>query len=146
MQNERMKINDLLYDAQADGIPVIFAPLPETGSLCVQLDGQCYIGIDDSVLCDSASYRVHLAHELGHCKTGAFYNRWAADDVRQKHENKADKWAIQRMIPEDELDEAVADGCTELWQLAERFDVTEDFMKKAVCWYTYGNVSDELYF
>ena len=89
---------------------------------------------------------MHLSHELGHCKTGAFYNIWAARDVRRKHEHRADKWAIQRLIPEEELDQAVAEGCTDIWSLAEHFSVTEEFMRKAVCWYTHGNLATELYF
>jgi len=40
----------------------------------------------------------------------------------------------------------VAEGCTELWQLADRFGVTEDFVKKAVCLYVHGNLATELYF
>ena len=77
---------------------------------------------------------------------GAFYNRWAVCDIRKKHELRADKWAIQRMIPEDELDLAVAEGYTDISSLAEHFGVTEEFMKKAVCWYTHGNLATELYF
>ena len=30
--------------------------------------------------------------------------------------------------------------------LADRFGVTEDFIKKAVCYYVHGNVATELYF
>ena len=33
-----------------------------------------------------------------------------------------------------------------LQKIAEYFGVTEDFMRKAVCWYTYGNLATELYF
>ena len=43
-------------------------------------------------------------------------------------------------------DQAVAEGCTELWELAERFDVTEEFVRKAVCLYVHGNLATELYF
>ena len=35
-------------------------------------------------------------------------------DVRQKHENRANKWAIKQLITEEELDEAVANGHTEI--------------------------------
>ena len=38
---------------------------------------------------------MKLAHELGHCCTGSFYNQWATADCRRRHENVADKWAIQ---------------------------------------------------
>ena len=46
----------------------------------------------------------------------------------------------------EDLDVAVADGYTDIWSLAEHFGVTEDFMRKAVCWYTHGNLATELYF
>ena len=142
-----METIELYQEAEDSSIPIMVLDSPQTGTLCIQAEsGRCYIGMDYGILPDEANRRVHLAHELGHCKTGAFYNRWAAQDVRRKHENRADKWAIQRMIPEDALDDAVADGCTDIYSLADRFGVTEDFMKKAVCWYTYGNLATEIYF
>ena len=67
-------------------------------------------------------------------------------DIRKKHENRADKWAIQRLIPLSELDAARAAGHTELWDLAEYFGVTEDMMRKALCWYAHGNLAAEQYF
>ncbi len=109
-------------------------------------DGTCFIAIDPKKLKNEADERTKLAHELGHCVTGAFYNRYSAYDLRQRHENRADRWAIRRLVPVDDLDDAVAEGCTELWELAERFGVTEGFMKKAVCLYVHGNVAEELYF
>lgn len=141
-----METIELYQDAQDADIPVVWLDIPENGSMCIQTGQRCYIGMDRGVKHDEMDERVHLAHELGHCMTGAFYNRWAARDVRQKHEHRADKWAIQRMIPETALDDAVADGCTDIHTLAEYFSVTEDFMRKAVCWYTHGNLAAELYF
>lgn len=32
-----------------------------------------------------------------------------------------------------------------MWDLAEHFGVTEDFMRKVVCWYMYGNLDVDLY-
>lgn len=142
-----MKTNDLYQEAKDADIPILILDIPKTGSMCMQSEsGRCYIGMDYGVLPEESVRRVHLAHELGHCKTGAFYNRWAARDVRKKHENRADKWAVKKLIPVDELDQAVADGHTELWDLADHFGVTEEFMRKAVCWYTHGNLATELYF
>ena len=142
-----METVDLYQEAQESDIPIIYLSIPENGSMWIQSESKrCYIGMDYGVLEDEAEKRTHLAHELGHCKTGAFYNRWAAQDIRQKHERRADKWAIQKMIPEEALDGAVAQGYTEIWSLADYFGVTEDFMRKAVCWYTYGNLAAEMYF
>ena len=44
------------------------------------------------------------------------------------------------------IDDAIAAGCTQMWELAERFGVTEVFMRKAVCYYVHGNLATELYF
>lgn len=48
--------------------------------------------------------------------TGSFYNQYAAVDCRQRHENQADKWAVEQAIPEEALDAAIAQGYTELWE------------------------------
>ena len=142
-----MEIPILYTLAQQQNIPVYRFPLPNTGSMSLMDErGQCFIGMDEGVRDGGAQERVHLGHELGHCLTGSFYNRYAAVDCRQRHENQANKWAIRTLITVDYLDRAVAEGCTEVWELAERFGVTEDFVKKAVCLYVHGNLAAELYF
>ena len=142
-----MDILDLYNLAKQENIEVIQYPMSDNGSISFMADsGNCYIGMDESIRDGSALERVHLGHEMGHCLTGSFYNRYAAVDCRQRHENQANRWAIQTLIPVDDLDEAVAEGCTEVWELAERFGVTEDFMRKAVCLYVHGNLATELYF
>ena len=142
-----MEIPILYALAQKQNIPVYRFPLPQTGSMSLMDErGQCFIGMDEGVRDGGVQERVHLGHELGHCLTGSFYSVYTAVDCRQRHENRADKWAIRKLIPVDQLDDAVASGCTELWELAERFGVTESLMRKAVCLYVHGNVAQELYF
>ena len=142
-----MNIQNLYNIAHRREIEVLTYPLPYNGSMSVMDEnGHCYVGMDESVQDGDVRERVHLAHELGHCATGSFYNIYATADCRQKHENRADKWAIRRLIPVAALDDAVAEGCTELWALAERFGVTEGFMRKALCYYVHGNLATQLYF
>lgn len=137
---------DLYEYAEDQGIDVDWFPMEQAASLSLPLpDGSCAIAINPWKMGTLAQETVCLAHELGHCKTGSFYNRYAALDIRQKHENRADKWAIRQLVPENALDQAVADGYADLPALAERFGVTEQFMRKAVCWYTHGNLAAELY-
>lgn len=109
-------------------------------------DGSCFVAIDPDKIRDESDERTKLSHELGHCITGAFYNQYSNFDCRQRHENRADKWAVNHLISVEDLDDAIADGCTEIWELAERFGVTEPFMRKAVCYYVHGNLATELYF
>ena len=140
------QLKQLYGFAEKRGIEVCSLPLPQTGSMSLRSpQGGCYIALDPQLPSETAE-RVHLSHELGHCVTGSFYCRQAPQDLRQRHENRADKWAIRKLIPAAELDDAVAAGHTQLWDLAEYFGVTEAFMRKAVSLYTHGNLAAELYF
>ncbi len=142
-----IELSTLYRRAEQLNIPVHHIPLPLTGSVsCMDREGNCAIGLDLPHRRTRNELRVRLAHELGHCTTGSFYNRYSPCDIRKAHENRADKYAVAALISEEELDEAVAAGITEPWALAEHFGVDEDFLKKAVCLYTYGNLAAELYF
>lgn len=141
-----MTTRSLYAYARRRGHLVFSAKLNRVASVSVQLpDGQCGIGVDRRGMTDAVEKSL-LGHELGHCETGSFYSRYTKVDCIARHENRADKWAVEKLIPEDALDAAVAAGHTDLWDLAEYFGVTEALMKKAVCWYTHGNMAAELYF
>ena len=128
-------------------IAVDYFPMKKREALAIMdTDGSCAIAIDPAKLRSEADERNKLGHELGHCCTGSFYNEYSDYDCRQRHENRADKWSIETLIPVEELDDAVARGCTEIWELAEHFQVSEEFIRKAVCYYTHGNLAQELYF
>ena len=105
------QVPELYRLASQQNIAVLPFPLPENGSMSImEPNGACAIGMDRSVLDGGIQERMHLGHELGHCITGSFYNIYAAIDCRQRHENQADKWAIQALIPVDRLDDAIAQG------------------------------------
>ena len=120
-----VSLQSLYTQAEKQNIPILFYPMPGCGSMSVQLPGgSCAIGMDVAPQAEAVE-REHLGHELGHCMTGSFYNIYAVADLRERQENRADKWAIRRLIPVEALDDAIAAGHTELWDLAEFFGVTE---------------------
>lgn len=124
-----------LYDIAAlDNIPVFSFDMNKCESISLLHEGNCYIAIDPFKIESTADEKVKLAHELGHCETGAFYNVYAVCDIRAKHERRADKWAIKKLVPEDELKEACK-YYVNRWELAQHFGVTEDFMQKALDYY-----------
>lgn len=123
--------------ARNEGIEILEFRCPESGSMSYMSKRcNCYIGIDSKDKTEQEIV-VHKAHELGHCMTGSFYNKYAKFDLVSKHEYKADKWAIKKLTPKDELVEAMEIGYTETWQLADYFEVTEDFVIKALKFYGY---------
>lgn len=131
-----MDNSDLYRMAEEDGIGVFAYKLPKTRSMSTELpDGYMAIGIDYEALTSTAEERVHLAHEIGHCKTGSFYNKYSKYDVREKHERKATIYAVQCIMPLDEIMDAYRHGCREIWDMAEYFNVTEDFARFALMYY-----------
>lgn len=142
-----MELSRLYQIADEENIEVDCFDLKKREALSMMDDeGLCYIAIDPYKLQSIDDERSKLAHELGHCITGSFYNSHATVDHRQRHENRADKWAIMHLVNKKELIDAVARGYTEIWELAEQFGVTEQFMRKAMCFYVQGNLATELYF
>ncbi len=130
--------------ANERGIDVDWMPMHRASSLSVRLpDGTMSIALNKLSAGTEADKSVRLGHELGHCETGSFYNRFSSFDNVQQNENRADKWAIAHLVPRDELYNAIADGYTEIWQLAEYFNVTDSFIRKALWWYQNGNLAVE---
>ncbi len=127
-----MKTEKLYNIAENKGIALDFYPMPKTRSAVLNLGGKYFIAIDPMVLSSEALERVCLAHELGHCETGSTYNMYSPLDLRAKHENRANKWAVDTLIPRADLDAAIKKGYRDICSLAEYFSVTEDFMKKAL--------------
>ena len=123
-----------LYDfADNRDIMVIYGKLNRP-ALAINENGNCTVVIDNKQVVSQADELVKAAHEIGHCETGAFYDINSLE-TRSRCEYRADKWAIQKLVPIDELFKAFANGIKEIWELSEWFGVTEDFMKKACRFY-----------
>ena len=131
-----MNLNDLYSYADEHNISVISFDMPKSESMSVLYDGNCFVGIDPLAVRDEIDEKEKLAHEIGHCETGAFYNEYAACDIREKHERRANIWAIKKLIPKAKLIKAIQSGFGEnRWELSEYFGVTEDLMKFALEYY-----------
>jgi Zn-dependent peptidase ImmA (M78 family) len=128
-------VTELFSEAEKENITVEYCSLPKNKSMSFKSKDGDFILIDYSLIYSEARERVQMAHELGHCMTGSFYKRYSPYDIRSKHEYRATKWSIRRLISEADLNSAFKEGCVEIWELAERFNVTEDFMRKAVEYY-----------
>ena len=125
--------NDLYGIAERRGHVVVCESLTETPSFSLQTNKRCYIAIDQRL--NVQQEREALAHELGHCEYGGFYNRYSRYDIRAKAERRADKWAFARLVPYGRLMQAVRHDITEVWELAELFDVSCEFMQRAIAYY-----------
>lgn len=129
--------DSMLQLAEDEGIEVElfdFAP-PVRGIYYVGEGAPPIIGLDNSLMDDSSLLRCVLAEELGHHFTtcGCFMPRQFFNHSDRLHiskiEFKAMKWAVNYLMPDDELIDVISSGLYEPWELAEHFNVTEEFAK-----------------
>lgn len=127
-------ISALEYATSQD-IDVDWLPLSSLDALSIEHKGEYAIVLDPNKIESSTDENTKLAHELGHCLYGGFYSSTTPLYIREKHEYKANVWAVKFLVPWDELREAVHNGITAPWELAEYFSVTEAFIELALEYY-----------
>ncbi len=108
-------------------------------------------GADATIICMAGKYGFFLdidkirtvtdenmavGHEWGHFVTGSTYLVGASDELADWCERKAHRAQINKLMPFDELKQAIISGKTYAFELAEHFDVTEEFVKDAISYYT----------
>lgn len=125
-------LNDVYHDL--DELDVLIFPCVTRKNISISSqDG--YIGIDETKIPTNAELCTALMHEAGHFVSGAFYLPYSSFILREQAEYRANKAAILRYLPRAAIFDCMLHGITELWQLAEHFDVTEDFMREALEYY-----------
>lgn len=131
-----MTLTEIYNIAEQDGIDIYSFQMNECESMSVLQNGDCFIAIDPFKLHSETDEKIKIAHEIGHCETGAFYNEYATCDIREKHERRANIWAIKKLVPKDKLIKAIQSGfCENRWELSEFFGVTEDLVQFALEYY-----------
>ena len=128
-----MEISDLYDIASAHDHQIYDIKLQETKSFCVEDSGTCYIALADDL--SQCERKEKLAHEIGHCEYGGFYNIHSRYDVRSRAENRANRWAYINLLPLNEIQQAICNGCSDVWQLADKFSVSPEFMTSCLRFY-----------
>lgn len=123
---------ELLVIAQQKGHAVYHVPLKACLSLTVENHG-CHIALSNAL--SNTQEKECLAHELGHCEYGGFYNFYSPYDIRAKAERRANKWSYLKLVPPGEIKAAFQHGITEIWELAENFGVSCEYMQHALGYY-----------
>ena len=125
-----MDLKKLYTIADGNSIDIDYFPMKKVVSIST-FDS---VAIDVRKINSTAEETTILGHELGHCMTGSFYQIRTLE-TKERMEYRANKWAFQMLIPCRDLNEAFENGITETYELAEYFNVTEDFIRKAVFYY-----------
>ena len=127
-----MTLLEIYQDCDNKGIDIDYYPMKIAKSLAFP---EGWIAIDVDKIENSVEEKEIIAHEASHIETGSFYNIYSPIDVKAKHERRAAKATIKKLVPKDELIEAIKCGFIEHWELAEYFGVSDKFMIKAMEFY-----------
>jgi Zn-dependent peptidase ImmA (M78 family) len=121
----------LHLDAESSDVFTVYCPLGDVKSLIINDNGAVAIGLNTDKIEDRADETWCMGHEMGHFHMGTYYTLYSAIQLREKAEYKADVWMVEFLLPPAELKQAVKDGYTEVWELAEYFDVPEHVVLRA---------------
>lgn len=130
-----VELSAIYNEIESQGITLFTQDIGFADAATIEAGGKYGIFLDLSCFESVPKYKAVLIHELGHCATGCTQKVSSPLDLIEKHEYKANKWAIEQYMPFDELQTAIKQGYTERWQLAEYFDLPEQIIQKALVYY-----------
>lgn len=123
----------LLNFTTSRGHKVLYMNLNENKAITLEQNNRFYIALAKNL--SRTEEKELTAHELGHCEYGGTYCRSSKYSVKAKAEYRASKWAYYQLVSPDEITECAHRGIVTPWELAEHFDVSDEFMSKALGYY-----------
>ncbi len=129
------EISDFYNYCRANQVDVIpYIGCPQAGAT-IRDQGQYAVFLDFSKIRSTRLLRGICCHELGHCATGALHKVDSPFEMVERSEYRANRWAAEQYLTEADFREAFADGCRELWQLSEYFDMPEPDISRALTYW-----------
>ena len=125
---------------QVDVIPYIGCPKP---GATIRDQNYYAVFLDFSQIPSTRLLRGICFHELGHVATGALHKVDSPYELVERSEYRAKRWGAQQYLTADAFRTAFQDGCQELWELAEYFDMPEEVVRDA---YQYWSDSQGIQF
>lgn len=125
------------YDyCQKNNVEIIpFDGMPAEG-LTMRIREDYAIFLDFSKIRSTRLLKGICYHETGHSATGALHKISSPFELVERSEYRANRWAAEHFLPVEDFRDAFAAGYTELWQLAEYFDLPEQDIKNALTYWT----------
>ncbi|MEG0411115.1 MAG: ImmA/IrrE family metallo-endopeptidase [Bacilli bacterium] len=132
-----MVFEELLNLAEELNTEVLYNNSIISKSYVVEFEKDLYcVNIDKERIASQEDMNVCLAHELGHVQSGTLYYNNATKLYRGSAEYRADYRAAKQLIPIEQLKKCVFNGIIEKYELAEVFEVTEEFIDKVLSIYS----------
>ena len=133
-----VELFDIYEDLTRSFAQLFLYPIEFAEAATMQKDGvDCFaVFLDIQNLKGMADLKGKLAHECGHCATGALHKATSPFTLIEKNEHKANRWMFERYFPPEGFATAFSAGYTTAWELAEWFDMPQSTVEKALQYYT----------
>ncbi len=130
------ELSDFYQYCRRNRVDVIpYAGIPQPGATL--RDNGCYaVFLDFTKIRSARLLRGVCYHELGHAATGALHKVDSPYELVERSEYRANRWAAEQYLTEADFRTAFASGYTEVWQLAEYFDLPEQDIKNALTYWS----------
>ncbi len=130
------EISDFYNYCRANQVDIIpFSGCPGAGATV--RDQQHYaIFLDFTKIKSTRLLRGICYHEMGHAATGALHKVGSPYELVERSEYRANRWAAEHYLTREHFREAFSHGYTELWELAEYFDMPEPDIARALNYWT----------
>lgn len=138
-----MELNELYNLAENENITIFDWHVQDIDGIYLNYDKINAIGLNYDEFGTYIDEKCTLAHELGHYFTQSIYPISCQNQILiDKSEYKANKFAINILIPYEDLKLAIKKGVTTIYNLAEYFEVKIDLMLFAINYYNnkYGYI------
>ena len=130
------ELSDFYEYCKSNNVDVIpYDGCPQPGAT-IRDQGHYAIFLDFSKIQSTRLLRGVCYHELGHAATGALHKIDSPYELVERNEHRANRWSAEQFLTEADFRCAFADGCTELWQLSDYFDLPEQDVAKALQYWT----------
>lgn len=130
------EISDFFDYCKKYGVDVIpYDHCPKAGAT-IRDAGFYAVFLDFTKIKSTRLLRGICYHELGHVATGALHKVDSPYELAERSEYRANRWAAENYLTQEDFREAFTAGFTELWQLAEYFDLPESDIQAALNYWT----------
>ncbi|MGN0984363.1 MAG: ImmA/IrrE family metallo-endopeptidase [Gemmiger sp.] len=131
-----MNLADVYKDVEQTGAKIYPYNIGFCDAATLEMNGKYAIFLDFSKFDTLADMTWSLGHEAAHCATGCTHKLSSSYDLIEKHEFKANRYAIEKYLPVSALCAAMRGGCTTVYDLAQHFGVPEAAIRQALQYWT----------
>ena len=131
-----MDLKNVYNKIEEEDISVFSFGIEGVKAVTIEADNKYGVFINRKEILNSDDEFCVLAHEYGHCVSGATHNTHSSFDLVCKHEYRADRRAVLEFLPVEQIKKAIKNGSQNLYEIADYLDMPEQFVEKAIRHYT----------